>query len=165
MKKPGEILDGLVLQLREAELTAVEREADLKAANKRVRDILEQDIPSIMAELGAEKFTTPSGIPISVKDDPKSSVTKADMPAFIEVLDATGHGGIVKRELVVAFAAGTETETKELLDRLKLKGYAAKMDGTVNYQTLQKWVRGRLEEGEDIPKLVTVFDRKVAKVG
>lgn len=165
-KKPGEILDGLVEQFRQAELDIVTRESGLKAAKKRARDIIEGSIPSIMTELNLKKIVTPKGTTITVKDDPKSDVPKKNMDKFIEWLDENGHGGIVKRNLVVAFGKDTQADTEKLLERLKDEGRAAKMDGTINYQTLQKWVRGRLEEGDEIPTdLVNVFDRRVATVG
>lgn len=165
MKRPAEILDELVEHLHEAQLAVAQKEAELKEANRTVARLLEEDIPSIMDEIGSDKVTTPNGHVVSVKADPKASVTQDRMPLFVKWLDERGHGGMVKRDLIIAFSKDSQEEANALMERLRMDGKPVKLKPSIHWQTLNKWARDRLEAGEEVPMhLVEIFDRRVATV-
>ena len=134
-----------------AELKQAEAEDALKAAQRKVRDIGEHQIPELMDEIGIAEFTTKSGIKLSVKDNLRVSPPAARRQEAWDWLTERGFGDLVKHNVVVGFSRGEEDACTELLGRLHAQGLQTKDERKVEPSTLKKFVKGRLEEGAEMP--------------
>jgi len=163
--KPGERLDKLIDQLREAELLVLERETALKEAQALVNDLLYVTMPAVMEDVGLEELRTPSGRKVVLQDDPKVDCPKSRMAQFISWLDKHGHGGIVTRQLIVDFGKDSQEDAQTLLKRAEELGRDAKMAGNVHHSRLSAWAKRRLQNGDKIPvEILNVFDRKRVRI-
>lgn len=155
-------------ELADLYATAKEHEeillAEYKKAKARACKIVEEDIPEIMTECGLTEFKTASGRKITIKDEVHANISQANVDAAHEWLEEHGHGGIVKRDVVVSFNKDQEEEAKEAAAGLRANFPAVKVKSNIHSSTLKAWVSSRLREGEEIPPSITYEKRPVAKV-
>lgn len=138
-----------------------EKEAELKKAKEALREIAETQIPEVMDELGLEEFSTKDGLKITVKENIRASITKANLVEAIQWLRKNGHEKIITHEFT-AIPADPE-EAKKL--RATLKGFHATEKPSVHPSRLSSFVRSKLEAGEEVPMdLLGVFRQRVAKI-
>lgn len=161
-------IQALANQLEDAQADIARAEDALEVAKKKAKLISEELIPQLLEERGINpddlRVTTKGGFTLEMKDFLNASVAQDRMPGFIAWLEAHKHGGIVKREIVVSFNQNQEEAANELKAKLRKEYPAVKSKGNIHHGTLKKWVRGRLEEGEEIPPAVVWSIAKVAKL-
>ncbi len=157
-------LSKLADDLKAAQAEVARIESTLKAAQKRVQDLEEIQIPELMEGLGIESFRTSSGFEIEIAKNVHVSITNENKPAAFRWLDEHGHGGMIKRSVVVAFNRDQEDDAKALQDDLAKKFPGVRQDLNVHPSTLKAWATRRLEEGEELPESITVHVVKAAKV-
>lgn len=147
-----------------------------KLANE-VKDLEERRIPDIMRELKLTSFTTQDGFTITLKEDVFASISEARAEQAHAWLDANGHGGLVKRNVIVAFGRDDESWCNRFLGNLKRykRALDVKVTRKVEPSTLKKFAREQLAvieaaeaEGAQLPdfprELFGVFVKKVAKI-
>lgn len=144
-------LSSLAHDLYLAETELAEAEKKVAAAKKRVMRIADEQIPELMAQIGIAEFTTSAGIKLSIKDVVRASIPVARRPEAHNWLKERGHGDMVKRTVLVAFARGEEERAAKLQEELTKKGHTVKDEEKVESATLRKFVREQLEAGEMIP--------------
>lgn len=160
-------LSELAVDLRKAQSAVVNLELELKIAKADVRELEETQIPELMDEVGMTEFATSGGLKIVVEKKVFASIPKYRMSEAIAWLDKNNEGGMVKRNVVVAFNRDQEDEATELADVLG-KDYPAGVDQTysVHASTLRAWARKRIEAGKPTPEeLFGIHTKQVAKIG
>ncbi len=140
-------------------------EAQLRAAQKKVRDLSEFKIPELMDELEVTTFKTKSGVSIEVVDKLSArKLTQAHAPA-LEWLRDNDQGGLIKTLVGVPFTAGSESDADDLVEQLSGQGILATKNVEVNPASLKSAITTMKTEGVDVPlKLLGAFERRVAKV-
>jgi len=157
-------LINMVRHLRDKRKELAAAEFQFKKMEKEVAAIEETHLPELMSELGHNRVTVGS-FEVTLTEDVKGSVTKADRPEAHEWLEKNGYGGMIKRQVVVAFNREQEVEVIQLLDSLRGKYPGVKQEKEVHHSTMAAWVRKMiLEEGEELPPCFSVFHRTFAKV-
>ena len=160
--------DGRLVQLaelanaqRDAEVLVEKYEEQLKKAKQGLRKISEDKLPTLMDELDMTTFSTKSGLTVTIKESIRASITKANNPAAMAWLRENGHEKLIKHEVKIQPA--NEKEAAALTKKLAKVSY---VDTTsVHSQTLAKFVREKMEAGEDIPQdLFGVFRQRISKV-
>ena len=144
-------LSSLANDLYLAEKNVAQAEETLKAAQQKLRDISEHQIPELMDEIGVSEFTTKSGIKIAVKDNLRVSPPAARREECWDWIEENGYGEIVKRNITVALGINEEERAEELVRVLRSEGYATAEERRVESSTLKKFVKERLEAGDSIP--------------
>lgn len=144
-------LSQLASDLYRAELELQEAEETYKAAQRRVRDISEHQIPELMDEIGMAEFTTTSGIKISVKDSLRVSPPAARRQECWDWIEEQGYGDLVKRNVIVGFGRNEDSDALALRDKLEAEGLAVKDERKVESATLKKFIKERLEAGDNVP--------------
>jgi len=161
-------IQALADQLEDAQAEIAKAEKALEIAQNKEKLISEDLIPQLLEERGINpdnlRVTTKSGFTLEMKEFLSASVAQSRMPAFIAWLEANGHGGMVKREIIVAFNQDQEAAASELREKLRKEYPGVKSSGKVHPMTLKSWVKGRLDEGEDVPESVKWSIFKVAKL-
>jgi len=157
-------LTRLADKLDAAEKAVEGKEAELREAQSAVRLLAEQTIPGLMDEAGIEEFCTKSGLRIRVSEDRHPNVKVESRPTFFRWLEANGHGGMIKRTIVVAFSKGQQDQAMALKESLQGRGFPAKTEEEVHHSTLKAWVTRRLADGEEVPDLVNLNPVRAAKI-
>jgi hypothetical protein len=154
----------LAEQLDRERNTIAEIESTLRGAQAREKALAETAIPELMDRLEIDHFRTRSGLEIEIVDQVFASISEANREAALAWLEENGHGGMIKRNVVVAFSKGEEVRAGAMAQALADEGFAVKQDRSVNAATLKAWARRRVEEGEEIPESITTHTASVAKI-
>jgi hypothetical protein len=140
-------------------------EAELREAQKSVKDIEEGTLPAVMDELGVASFQTISGFQIEIEEAIHPSVLVDNRQRFFHWLEEHGHGGLIKRAVTIAFNKEQGEAARALQDELMGRGYpGVKSDESVHPSTLKSWVTHRLEDGEEIPDTIALNPIRIAKI-
>ncbi len=141
-----------------------------------------QAIPELMAQYGLSEFKLKDGSRITVKP-----VLKASMPSESAIekchdldekellrdrldqcfayLRSHGAEALIKNLIRVEFGKGKEKEAKQAVAALRKVGVMAQLTPNVHYQTLNAWVRERIEAGKPMDmELFKVFSGNIAIV-
>jgi len=161
-------LDELVKLLTKAEADVVAAQAVLKQAQERVRQLDEFDIPEHMDSLGLTEFTNRAGIKIEAQSTIRASIGDRKAQAFAWLMK-NGHGGIIKRNVTVAFnttqAEDAKALLKELEGRTNLNAAGIKGEMKVEAASLTAFVRKQLKAGKQIPHdIFGIFDQRSTKI-
>ena len=128
-------------------------EADLRTKNLKEchRQIAEEQLPELFAEVGMSELKTKSGLPLKLKNVVHTSISKGRKPTAIAWLDEHGQGGMVKRCVTIDFDKTQEDKVKALL-RLIGRGWPNnRVELDVHASTVKAFVKRRLEDGEELP--------------
>jgi hypothetical protein len=155
----------LAERLQEADLEVARAEEALRRAQKIQSDLAEHQIPEKMDEVGVETFRTKSGFTISVKETIRASIPAARKDEAFQWLEDHGHGGLIKRTVVVGFDREEEAQARNLVQQLGSEFENVKTDRKVEPSTLRAFIAERLRAEEDIPlALFGAYRQRVAKV-
>jgi hypothetical protein len=152
-------------ELDEAERELRRAEVALKEAQSRVKELSEETVPAKMQEVGLESLKTPAGFTVEIKEDVFAHISKANEAAAFRWLEDNGHGGMIKRHVIVMFNKDQEAIACNLEHELSDKFPGVTQKRQVHAGTLRAWARSRLEEGDDVPvDLFGIHTRRVAKI-
>lgn len=135
-----------------AKQEVADREADLKAAQSRLKTLQEETLVELMKDAGQEKLTTIDGILVSIKELVRGQPSAENQPAAFKWLRETGNGGIIKSQIVADLGRAPPEKVQEAIKALVNLGIptASAKEG-VAWQTLGALVREKLAAGETIP--------------
>jgi hypothetical protein len=137
--------------------------AELEKAQEALKKTSEQDLPTLMDELGLADFRTTTGLRIEVSEEIRCGIPKANADAAFAWLDKNGFGRLVKRVISVPFAKGEEKKATAF--KRKLKGLEYDDKKSVHHSTLKAFVVERLKSGEEIPSdLFGIHRQRVSKI-
>ena len=125
---------------------------------QRKQQIVTNDLPSLMHELGTSKITLESGETVELRTDVSVSCPKEQKYLLYDWLSKEGHQDEIKTK--VEFNKGDFTE--EIKRRLDESGMPFTVTQDVHAQTLKRIFRERMEEGKPVPDVsiakVTTFE-------
>lgn len=138
-------------RLFDAQAKVVEMEADLKDAQRAVRQLAEHDLPEAMEDVGLKTLETASGLVVKVSNKLHAKQLSQAHGKALDWLRSHGNAGLIKTTVGVPFTAGSESEAAALVDRLAGEGFAASKACSVHHSSLSSVLTKMLEEGEEIP--------------
>lgn len=162
-------LDRLTILAERATETRKRAEEQLDKVKKAEEQLLNKDIPELLARMHLEECTTASGIQVKVKKDIKASLPgheriEARLGALRWLVEM-GHGGVIKNQVSVALDRGEDTRADELVVELRMKGFAVEAKKDVHGQTLGALVRELMADGKVVPReLFNIFEMSAAKL-
>jgi hypothetical protein len=158
-------LSQLAEDLFDAETDVVNKAAELKAAQGKVRNLAEAVIPEAMEELGMDVIVTKSGLKVEVEDKLSAKKLTHRHDAALKWLRDNNQAGLIKTAVSVPFSAGSEGDADELVEQLAGEGFAAAKAVEVHHSSLAAAIRSMLAEGVDVPmELLGGFQRRVATI-
>jgi Arc/MetJ-type ribon-helix-helix transcriptional regulator len=143
------VLQGLVLEARDAQREVEEAEQALKEAQSRFRDITEVRFPEAMDNAGQLDCRVTDGTRCVLSEVIRASIPKDRTHEALSWLRANGQASVIKNILSVALGRGEDE--KAAFIRTQLKGFEVEQKQTVHPQTLQALIKELLAEGVDIP--------------
>lgn len=151
--------------LVQAEKDEAAAEEALKQKKEARRRIEEEDIPSVMTEIGVDKLRLVTGEEITVKSEVFAAIPKESKTAAHDWLFDHGFGGLIQTEVTIVFNRDSVEQAAELADELRENGFEPEFSLGVNAQTLKAFLREQLAAGKDIPlELFGARPTKIAKV-
>jgi hypothetical protein len=156
---------------RQADVVA-KLETDLAAAKIELRRTEQVDLPELMTELGLAALELEDGSTLRIAREYQASVSQERMPRAVEWLEANGHGGLVKTQLIVSLAADKLQDLEYLVgEEGPLHDVAAappEVKQTINANTLKAFVKEQVEHGTPPPEDIfafSVFSQAKLKAG
>lgn len=157
------VLESQIAELKEANATVEDLEAQLKKAKERVRNITMQQIPSTFEELGIDDDSKikVGDITVTIKTSVHAAPKAENKPAVYKWLADHGHGALVKTTVTVPFQKGELEKAKAFADHQEI----AKLEQKVEPMTLKAFVGECIEKGEEIPMdLFGAYTTRMAKI-
>lgn len=135
------------LQEQEVELA---KEA-LKQAEKEMRRLTDDVMPTLFSELGLQSFKLEDGSELKVKETYSASPRVADRPQVYQWLRDNGYGDLIKNTVFCTFGRDEDEAAKEFYNMAELSGYCAEAKTEVHPSTLRAFVKERVEAGDEFP--------------
>lgn len=161
-----ERITSLSIQLIDA-IKAVEvADLELKKAKELQRKLEETDLPELMRELGVTDIKLADGSAVKVVDEVQCSITEANRPKAHKWLEDHGFGGLIKTNVIVAFARDEREEAKTCAAQIKeLTGHDAEVAESVHAATLKSFIKEQREKGAELPDILFgIFPYVKAKI-
>lgn len=144
-------------------------EEQLQKIKQAEEQLLNKDIPELLAKMRLGDCTTASGITVKVKREIKASLpgherVEARLGAFAWLI-AGGNGGVIKNNVTVALERGADERADELVVELRARGLEVEAKKEVHPSTLSALVREMIAAGKIVPRdLINLFDVTIAKL-
>lgn len=154
----------LARKLKELEADKAKLELKLKNLDREIRSISESELPELFESVGQEELKI-DGKKMKLSETIRCSLPKDRRARGIEWLDEHGHGGSVKRNVIVSFDKTQETKVEAFLRMIGRNWPNHAVERTIHSQTLLSILKNLLEEGETVDEeLFGIFRQKVVKV-
>ncbi len=144
-------LGALVTEVGVKEAAIAEAAQRLKDLEREWRVLVEQDIPSIMDEIGMAKITMADGSNVAVDDFLYASIPKKNKRAVADWLAANNLESLVSRDVVTHFERGEEELIQQTVDLIREHGFACTTTESMNTGSVKSAIRELLDNGVDVP--------------
>ena len=134
---------------KEAEIESLEK--TLKARKEALRKQSEEELPSMMAEIGVNSFELDAGSKVSVRDLYGGHISVANRDAAYVWLRENGFDDIIKNTLSIVFGRGEDQKADHFMKILEGHGLLPEQNTGVHSQTLKAWIKERMEAGDEFP--------------
>ena len=142
-------LSRLIRQSQSVDDENKQTESFLKDLKAKKRTIDEEDIPSLMEELGVQSLTV-DGNKISVEKYVSARIPDDRKEDAFNFLRSIGEADIIKNDVVVTFGMGQDNMAGAILDDLRGQGLEPNQKTHIHPMTLRSWVKNRIESQQDI---------------
>lgn len=162
-------LDRLTLMAERATAARKRLEEQLQKAKQAEEQLLNKDIPELLAKMHLDECVTASGIEVKVKREIKCSLpghdrVEARMGALRWLIEH-GYGGVIKNSVAVSLDRGQDERADELVAELRGKGFDVDSKKDVHPQTMNALARELFAAGTVMPREnFNIFDFKAAKL-
>ena len=116
---------GLAKAIRDQEEAVAALEADLKQAKKSLMKMTDEDLPTMLAEIGLSSMTLDDGSEVSVKQTYGASILVDNRPKAYQWLRDNGFGDIVKNTVSCSFGMGEDEKAEQFRSIAEERGYLA----------------------------------------
>jgi len=138
-------------KVNEKEKVIAEEEKNLKDHKKELLKLTDEDLPTMLAELGLTSFKLEDGSSISVKQTYGASIKVENRPAAFNWLRDNGYDDIIKNQITCVFGRGEDDKANSFKETAEKEGYLPQQKTEVHPQTLRAFVKERVENGEEFP--------------
>jgi len=135
----------------ESKVVGIKTEEFLKEKKKDLLKMTDEDLPSVLQEMGVSSFTLDDGSKVEIKPLYAGHISANNKEAAFEWLRNNGHDDIIKNVVSCQFGRGEDNKAEEFYAIASAKGYVAQQKQDVHASTLKAWIRERVENGEEFP--------------
>jgi hypothetical protein len=155
----------LARQIRDIEELIEGQEVTLKAHKKSLQKLTDEDLPSMMAEIGVASFNLDDGSTVNIKQTYGASILVEKRPEAYQWLRDHGYDDIIKNTVSCQFGRGEDEKAHALFEVLcgadGRPDYSPDQKEEIHSQTLRAFVKERCEKGDDFP--MTLFGAYVGQ--
>ena len=134
---------------QEEEIVKVEEY--LKEKKKELLKMTDEDLPSVLEEMGLSSFTLDDGSKVKIKPLYGASIPKQRTEEAHEWLRNNGYDDIIKNVVACSFGRGEDQQAASFKEAASRMGLAPEQNESVHSSTLRAWVRERVENGDEFP--------------
>ncbi len=152
----------------EAQELLVKKEAlefEISKINDRYRELTENEMPSLMDEIGVSSITLNNGQTVRIDSSLHCGIPASRKEEAHEWLRQNGHGDIIKNEINIKFGKSEDNmvgEIQEVAERLGLKFDRKE---AVHAMTLKAFTKEQMRQGAQLPlDLFGVFIKRVVNL-
>jgi len=145
----GSTLSTLIRESMKIDEEIAQAEQYLKDLKFKKRKVNEEDIPSLMQEMGMDSITV-DGNKVALRQFVHARITDEKRDEAFSWLRSIGEGDIIKNDVTVSFNVGQDNMAGAVIDDLRNQGFDPAHKTHVHPQTLKAWVKGRIESGQEI---------------
>jgi len=162
-------LDRMTLAAERLTEQRKQAEERLQKCKQAEEQLLNKDIPELLAKMRLDECTTASGIQVKVKREIKASLpghdrVEARMGALRWLVEQ-GHGGVIKNQVSVALDRGKDDRADALVVDLRARGFEVEAKKDVHASTLSALVRELVADGKIVPPdRFNLFDMRLARL-
>jgi hypothetical protein len=141
----------LARQIRQTEEEIESLEKDLKASKEKLLKLTDQEMPSLMAEMGISSLTLEDGAVVKVTQTYGASILVENRPKAYDWLRDHGYDDIIKNTVLCQFGRGEDDRASAFAEFAAEKGFAPEQKTEIHPQTLRAFVKERVENGDEFP--------------
>jgi len=138
-------------KIRDEEEYISSLESDLKKAKKGLLKLTDEDLPTMLAEIGLSSMKLDDGSEVTVKQTYGASILVDNRPAAYEWLREKGYDDIIKNTVACQFGRGEDDKAASFKAIAEKEGHYAEQKTEIHPQTLRAFVKERVENGDDFP--------------
>jgi hypothetical protein len=142
---------GMARAIRDKEAEVADLEQKLKAEKKALLKMTDEDLPTMLAEIGLTSMSLDDGSQISVKPTYGASILVDNKPKAYDWLRDNGYDDIIKNTVACTFGRGEDDKASAFKAIAEQEGYFAEQKTDIHPQTLRAFVKERVENGDDFP--------------
>lgn len=152
--RQGELsrLSELCVELQKAKDGVSFAEEALKVSKEKQRKLEEEEIPSLMAEVGLSEVKLEDGTKVTVSEEVRASIPKAKIAAAMGWLRDNGFEDIIKNQITVKLNAGDDEKARTILQTLEDFGVIGELKEAVHPSTLKAFVKEQDAAGVEMPE-------------
>ena len=144
-------LNSFAEAIRLKENLIADLEQKLKDEKKALLKMTDEDLPSMLSEVGMLGFTMLDGSEVKIKQTYGGSILVKNRQKAFEWLRNNGHGDIIKNKITCKFGQGEDDEANHFKGMAQDQGYVTEQKEEVHQMTLRSWIQDLVEAGEDFP--------------
>ena len=141
----------LARTIRDKEARISDLEQTLKEQKKELLKLTDEEMPSMLAEIGMSSFALDDGSTVEVKQTYGASILVDKRPEAYVWLRDNGHDDIIKNTVLCQFGRGEDDQAGAFAAFAQKQGFIPEQKTEVHPQTLRVFVKERCEAGEDFP--------------
>ena len=134
---------------KEQEISALEQK--LKDEKKALLKLTDEELPTMLAEIGLTSMKLDDGSEVTVKPTYGASILVDNRPAAYDWLRDYGYDDIIKNTVACAFGRGEDDQASAFKAFAETQGYVAEQKTEIHPQTLRAFVKERVESGDEFP--------------
>jgi|TARA_R110001599_G_scaffold227801_2_gene426897 hypothetical protein len=141
----------LARQIRNEEQSIAELDRQLKEKKKSLLKLTDEDLPSVLAEMGISSFSLDDGSTVDVKNTYGASILVDNRPKAYDWLRENGYDDIIKNTVSSTFGRGEDDRANAFSAFAQKEGYDVNQKTEIHPQTLRAFVKERCEAGDEFP--------------
>ena len=141
----------LARTIRDKEANISDLEQTLKEEKKALLKLTDEEMPSMLAEIGMASFALDDGSTVEVKQTYGASILVSKRPEAYDWLRDHGHDDIIKNTVLCQFGRGEDEQAGAFAAFAQTQGFIPEQKTEVHPQTLRAFVKERCEAGEEFP--------------
>jgi len=142
---------GMARAIRDREKVINDLEQKLKDEKKALLKMTDEDLPTMLAEIGLSSMKLDDGSEVTVKQTYGASILVDNRPAAYEWLRERGYDDIIKNTVACQFGRGEDDKASAFKAFAEKEGFLAEQKTEIHPQTLRAFVKERVENGDDFP--------------
>jgi hypothetical protein len=160
-------LSGFCKEYKDIEKEISTLEEQLKGKKEKLEYVSRTQIPTILNEVGLSEIRLSTGEKVIVEDKLKASISDKNYSlAYRNMIKEEGGDdfAVTKIDSLFKSRAVINEVSDDVLEVLISNNIPYDMDRSIHWQTLQKYCKGKLENGKPIPEGIGVFQYQETKI-
>ena len=148
-KEGASKLSNFIRQSIQIQKDIEDAEQHLKDLKFKKRKVNEEDIPSLMEEMGMDSLTV-DGHKVTIRPFVHARISEEKREQAFNFLRSVGEADIIKNDVTVSFSQGEDNVVGAVVDDLRKNGFDPVQKTHIHPMTLKSWVKGRIESGAEL---------------